>query len=97
MPWTGGKVTEREICCERMGEILKWWPAPFWFPTYIDPDDHEMHSDRLAVSIYQYTPSGRISTAKSSVAYLHYCPFCGKDLSVPKNVITVNKDAQKWT
>jgi len=85
-------MTEREFCCERMRETLKWWPEPFCFPTYIDRDTHEMHSDRIAVRLYQHTPSGQISTAKSSVAYLHYCPFCGKDLVVSGDVITMKKD-----
>ncbi len=78
-------------CCKMIDAIMEQFPLPFHYPVTLDRETLEFGTAKLAVELYQVTQGGNINKkAKRCVAYLNFCPWCGKGLrktqSVPRPI-----------
>ncbi len=76
-------MTKTDYCCDGIKLIMERFDGPFYYPVRID-ENWDMVADRLAVSLYNLTPSKRdISRKGRSAMFLSYCPICGMSLKEP--------------
>ena len=74
-------MAEREYCCEALRQLVENWEKPFHWPVFIEQETHHLKANRLAVSLFNLTPSGKgISRQGRSAFFLRYCPVCGTRL-----------------
>jgi hypothetical protein len=67
-----------EYCCDALRQATEDWDGPFYMPVYIDRETHALKSGKLAVRLYNLTPSGKAVSVKGrATLFLAYCPLCG--------------------
>lgn len=72
---------EQTYCCDAMAQAVKRWDTIVGRGEAFVVRGGELESnDAPAIRMVKHTKAGNVSKRGTAIAYIRYCPFCGRKL-----------------